>query len=228
MDTKLASRLEVLADNTLSTVYERNRLRDLNLNYDKYEAQIQKTLLQLRDGLKTLDQQLAVQEEATVADTKPDEDKLIQLQVKVEKLEALMGDPDQAREILFGNKRGKTVRFSQVTPYEVDPSDLENGQILQLQQRIIDEQDSNLDQLSETIRRQRELGLMIGDELDVHAQLIDETHEMVNRTDDRLQRARKKLNYVGRKVKDNRKYFSSICIVVVLILIFFVLLALFR
>lgn len=29
MDTKLAARLEVLADNTLSTVFERNRLKDL-------------------------------------------------------------------------------------------------------------------------------------------------------------------------------------------------------
>lgn len=29
MDTKLASRLDILADNTLATVYERNRLRDL-------------------------------------------------------------------------------------------------------------------------------------------------------------------------------------------------------
>lgn len=85
---------------------------------------------------------------------------------------------------------------------------------------------------------------MIGDELDTHAQLIDETHEMVDRTDARLQKARKKLNYVGRKVKDNRKldndkwvglfiwlttlFIGSICIVIVLIFVFFVLLALFR
>ncbi|KAJ8663101.1 hypothetical protein O0I10_001278 [Lichtheimia ornata] len=224
MDTKLASRLDILADNTLATVYERNRLRDLKLNYDKYETQIQKKLTQLRDGLKTLEEQLAAEEEAGVADTKTDEDKLVELQVKVDKLDALMGDADQAREALFGNKRGKSVRFSPANQMEVDPSDLENGQILQLQQRIIEDQDTNLDHLSDAIRRQRELGLLIGDELDTHAQLIDETHEMVDRTDARLQKARKKLNYVGRKVKDNR----SICIVIVLIFVFFVLLALFR
>lgn len=42
------------------------------------------------------------------------------------------------REALFGNKRGKSVRFSPANQMEVDPSDLENGQILQLQQRIIE------------------------------------------------------------------------------------------
>lgn len=171
-------------------------------------------------------------------------------------------DDDDDREALLGNKRGKSVRFSSANQMEVDPSDLENGQILQLQQRIIEgiernrqvmnnedsrgslDQDTNLDHLSDAIRRQRELGLLIGDELDTHAQLIDETHEMVDRTDARLQKARKKLNYVGRKVKDNRKqntdlgclfiwlttrlFIGSICIVIVLIFVFFVLLALFR
>lgn len=107
------------------------------------------------------------------------------------------------------------------------------------------DQDQNLDQLSDAIRRQRELGLIIGDELDTHAQLIDETTDMVDRTDARMQKAKRKLDYVGRKVKENSKLSSdksnrkwseethwgrleSICIVIVLIFVFFVLLALFR
>jgi GGDEF domain-containing protein len=88
--------------------------------------------------------------------------------------------------------------------------DMENGQILQLQQRIIDDQDQDLDHLSDAIRRQRELGLLIGDELETHAQIIDETEEMVDRTDERLRQAKKKLDYVGRKVKDNSKLFLHI------------------
>ncbi|KAI9257375.1 hypothetical protein BDA99DRAFT_516276 [Phascolomyces articulosus] len=67
------------------------------------------------------------------------------------------------------------------------------------------EQDDNLDELSDAIRRQRELGLMIGDELETHVQLIDETEEMVDRTDARLKKAKKKLDYVGRKMKENSK-----------------------
>lgn len=40
----------------------------------------------------------------------------------------------QIREILLGNSN-KTVRFR---PIDTDPNDLENGQIVQLQQRIMD------------------------------------------------------------------------------------------
>lgn len=224
MDTKLLSRLDLLADNTLSVVFERNRLKGLKLNVDKYEGNIDKNLTQLRDGIKVLEQQLSEEEQTGARDTKSEEDKLIQLQVKVDKLDALLGNQDDAtaRELLLGNGKGKSsVRFTSI---DMDPSTMENGQILQLQQRIINDQDTDLDHLSDAIRRQRELGLLIGDELEVHAQLIDETEEMVDRTDERLRQAKKKLDYVGRKVKDNK----SVCIVIGLILVFFILVGLFR
>jgi hypothetical protein len=100
--------------------------------------------------------------------------------------------------------------------------------------------------LSEAVGRQRELGLLIGDELESHVQLIEETDEMVDRTDTRLRSAQKRLNHVGRRVKDNSKcrsnrlsqslslnnnclYFpESICIVLALIIILFSLIAIFR
>ncbi|KAF7726951.1 cytosolic Fe-S cluster assembly factor nbp35 [Apophysomyces ossiformis] len=197
MDTKLASRLEVLADNTLSIVFERNRSKGLGLNYDKYESNIQKNLAQLHEGIKTLEGQLSSEEQRGTSDTKANEDKLIQLQVKVDKLDALVSDNNDAsaREILLGNSQ-KTVRFKAA---DIDPSELESGQLVQLQQRIMEDQDNNLDQLSDVIRRQRELGLLIGDELETHAQLIDETGTLADRTDAKLRQARKRLNYVGRK-----------------------------
>ncbi|KAI9010962.1 hypothetical protein CLU79DRAFT_806053 [Phycomyces nitens] len=89
---------------------------------------------------------------------------------------------------------------------------------------MLSNQDDDLDQLSLVIGRHRELGLLIGDELESHAQLIDETETMVDRTDARLRKAKKRLDYVGRKVKDNK----SICIVIGLIFVFFILLGLFN
>lgn len=53
-------------------------------------------------------------------------------------MDALLGNQDDAtaREILLRNSRGKpSVKFTSV---DMDPTDLENGQILHLQQRIID------------------------------------------------------------------------------------------
>ncbi|CEP18200.1 hypothetical protein [Parasitella parasitica] len=224
MDTKLLQRLNVLADNTLTIIFEKKKLKDLKLNVDKYEANIDENLTQLREGIRVLEKQLSDEEQTSLRDTKAEENKLIQLQVKVGELDKFLGNQDAmtAREILLGNKKNSSVRFTSVDMDQTQ--DMENGHILQLQQRIMDDQDQDLDHLSDAIRRQRELGLLIGDELETHAQLIDETEEMVDRTDERLRQAKKKLDYVGRKVKDNK----SVCIVIALILVFFILVGLFR
>jgi syntaxin 8 len=70
---------------------------------------------------------------------------------------------------------------------------------------IYSDQDQDLDVLSSSVSRQRELGLQINDELDVHSRLIDETETMVDRTQQRLDQAKKKLDYVSRRIKDNSK-----------------------
>ncbi|KAJ2964605.1 hypothetical protein NQZ79_g479 [Umbelopsis isabellina] len=213
MDSKLATRTEILADNSMSVAFERNRLKDLGLNYETHEATIQKNLTKLKENLQALEAQLNKVEQtgaSTSSNVQDDEDKLIELQIKVDKLEALLADKsdEDARQILLGKassraNQNKMVRFSDDT--EVNPQELENGQILQLQTRMMDDQDRNLDMLSEAVGRQRELGLLIGDELEQHVQLIEETDEMVDRTDTRLRHAQKRLNYVGRRVKDNSK-----------------------
>ena len=56
---------------------------------------------------------------------------------------------------------------------------LNENELLQLQNRIIDDQDSRLDQLSETIQRQKNLGILIGNELDLHVDLLEETENAV-------------------------------------------------
>ncbi|KAI8577288.1 hypothetical protein K450DRAFT_252471 [Umbelopsis ramanniana AG] len=228
MDSKLATRTEILADNSMSVVFERNRLKDMGLNYESHEATIQKNMTKIKENVHTLESQLNRVEQTGASNVKDDENKLIELQIKVDKLEALLADKgdEDARQVLLGNvsraNSSKIVRFSDDT--EVNPRELENGQILQLQSRMMDDQDRNLDMLSEAVGRQRELGLLIGDELESHVQLIEETDEMVDRTDTRLRNAQKRLNYVGRRVKDNK----SICIVIALIIILFSLIAIFR
>lgn len=81
------------------------------MNVDKYQINIDKNLTQLRDGIKVLEQQLSDEEQtgarylygritgehyltSCCRDTKAEEDKLIQLQVKVDKLDALLGNQD--------------------------------------------------------------------------------------------------------------------------------------
>jgi len=112
--------------------------------------------------------------------------------------EALMG----TREVPSALRKSKTVRF---TDSLVETDDLDNGQVLQLHQRIMEDQDESLDRLSQSISRQRELSLQIGDELDSHAELLDDVDGLVDRTQHRLTGARKRMDTITRKAKDNGK-----------------------
>lgn len=65
------------------------------------------------------------------------------------------------------------------------------------------DQDDSLDRLSESIGRQRELSIQIGDELDSQGELLEDVDGMVDRSRSRLDGARRRLDRFSRKAKDN-------------------------
>jgi len=69
------------------------------------------------------------------------------------------------------------------------------------------DQDESLDRLSESIGRQRELSIQIGDELDSQGELLEDLDGVVDRSRSRLDGARKRLDRIGRKAKDNGEQF---------------------
>ncbi|KAI9851331.1 MAG: hypothetical protein M1838_003972 [Thelocarpon superellum] len=114
-------------------------------------------------------------------------------------------------------------------PYRDDPDTipdheaLDNQQIHAYHSRVIEEQDAQLDQLGESIGRQRELSIQIGDELDSHVQLLDEVDEHVDRHQTRLDQARKRLGTFARKAKDNMQLTIIFVMIVILVLLIVVL-----
>ncbi|KAG0226739.1 hypothetical protein BGW41_004092 [Actinomortierella wolfii] len=210
MDATWGSKLRLVADSTLVTVYERNRCKANGLSYESQEKTIEKNLTRLKEGIQELEADLSrLEEEGTLSskELQEREDTLIELQKQVEKLEALIQDQDDtnARDILLGKTQttvkrtsSRTVRFSDTV---VETDNLDNTQVLQLQQRIVEDQDSHLDRLSESLGRQREVGLMIGDELDTHIDMLGETEQLVDSTAQRLSRATKRITTVVRKTK---------------------------
>ncbi|KAF3936194.1 Syntaxin-61 [Dactylella cylindrospora] len=137
-------------------------------------------------------------------------------------------EPDvaDARESLMGRshtsnldasmRKSKQVRFSDTL---VDADEISNHQVMQLHQRIMEEQDESLDRLSHSITRQRELSIQIGDELDSQGDILDELDEGVDRTHRRITGARKRLDTVARKAKDNGSLITIAVLIVVLILL---------
>jgi hypothetical protein len=64
------------------------------------------------------------------------------------------------------------------------------------------EQDNHLDQLSGAITRQKEIGLLISEELDLHADLLDTAETTVEVVNRRLLGARQRLDAVSKHAKD--------------------------
>ena len=97
-------------------------------------------------------------------------------------------------------------------PYTDDPEagpPPSTGDMLQEQRQLMDQQDLHLDNLSQSINRQRDLSLQINDELDVHTGLLQGLDEELGSTDSRMSRARQSLDRVARGAKQNSTYWTS-------------------
>ncbi|CAE7108102.1 unnamed protein product [Rhizoctonia solani] len=96
-------------------------------------------------------------------------------------------------------------------PYKDEPAPFEDetpshDAILLQQRQMIDEQDTHLDRLSNSIRNQHHISLQINDELEVHTGLLEALDHELDSTGDRLSRARRRLDHVARGAKDNGKF----------------------
>jgi len=88
---------------------------------------------------------------------------------------------------------------------------------------VLADQDEALDRLGESIGRQRELSIQIGDELDEHVQMLDEADGHVDRQATTLNKARKNLGAVARKAKDNMQLTIILILIIILVLLIIVL-----
>lgn len=104
-----------------------------------------------------------------------------------------------------------------------DPSQLSNQQIHAHHSQVLAEQDSQLDSLAESIGRQRHLSMQIGDELDGHVALLDDVERGVDRHQGRLDGARRRLEGVSRKAKENWGMTTIIILIVILVFLIVVL-----
>ena len=96
-----------------------------------------------------------------------------------------------------------------------DHSDLSNQQIHAYHSQVIRDQDDQLDRLGESIGRQRDLSMQIGDELESQVMLLDDVEEGVDRHAAQFRRARGRLDRFSQKAREN----WSLTVIVVLIII---------
>ncbi|KJZ72040.1 hypothetical protein HIM_08601 [Hirsutella minnesotensis 3608] len=140
-------------------------------------------------------------------------------------------------------QKPKTVRFTDTPsspsdrlfqPYRDHPTDdstgyrdqaanMDNQQLHQYHSQILNEQDEQLDRLGESIGRQRELSMQIGDELDSHVAMLDEVEAVTDRHQGRLDRASRTLGKVARGAGENKQMTAIVVLIIILVLLIAIL-----
>lgn len=104
-----------------------------------------------------------------------------------------------------------------------DQGPLDNQQIHDYHKNVLRDQDEQLDRLGDSIGRQRELSIQIGDELDDHIQMLDDVEHHVDRHQTTLDGARKRLATITRKAKENMQLTIILILICVLVLLIIIL-----
>ncbi|KAL4946348.1 hypothetical protein BDV06DRAFT_182820 [Aspergillus oleicola] len=105
------------------------------------------------------------------------------------------------------------------SPDGVDTSDMSNQQIYDHHEQTMREQDDQLDRLGESIGRQHQLSIQIGDELDGHVALLDGMDGDVDRHQSRLDNARRRIDKIRRSAGDNWSMMTIIGLIIVLVIL---------
>lgn len=140
--------------------------------------------------------------------------------------------PNPSKSVRFTDSppdRAEEANRAALFPYRDEPeapndqSQLDNQQIHDYHKGVLQQQDEQLDRLGESIGRQRDLSIQIGDELDDHVQMLDDVEGHVDRHQTRLDGARRQLGNVARRAKDNKQLTIILILVVVLVLLIIIL-----
>ena len=107
-------------------------------------------------------------------------------------------------------------------PGPPDQSGLSNQQIHAYHAQVLRDQDDQLDRLGESIGRQRDLSIRIGDELDEHVAMLDDVDEHVDRHQGRLDGARERIGRIARKANDNKQITTIVVLIIILVLLIIV------
>ncbi|KAI1780634.1 v-SNARE [Hypoxylon cercidicola] len=107
--------------------------------------------------------------------------------------------------------------------YRDDADGMTNTQIHAYHQEILDQQDAQLDTLSASISRQRELSMQIGDELDEHVAMLDDVDAAVDRHQGRLDRARRQVRKISNAASESKQMIAIIILIIVLVLLIAIL-----
>ncbi|KAF8342727.1 uncharacterized protein EI90DRAFT_2903067 [Cantharellus anzutake] len=226
-----AARLSSISAQTLSALLERTRLRELGKTPPSSQlSNIKRNLEVLRLGILQLEQNQEGENAAANA-----------LRGQWERAKRMLGEdasgiPDLPPPQQQHTHPSPTVQLRDAmsgsdpvaTPYRDDPleaptPELNSVEEVQAQRQMMDDQDTQLESLSHSIRRQQELSEQIGEELDVHHGLLEDLEAGIDRTTLGLGSARRRLGHFARGARENCSAFTIGTLIVLLLMLIIII-----
>uniref|UniRef100_A0A061RCK1 Syntaxin 8 n=1 Tax=Tetraselmis sp. GSL018 TaxID=582737 RepID=A0A061RCK1_9CHLO len=208
-----------LADEIIASIQERNtKHRSGGSEASRMTAAARRKLGILGTRIDQMSEQLNSRELAHITENEKNRrrDLLSVLKSRKEQMMGMLSRNQANRESLL-EKSGFAGSSSQ--PQETErTAELDNQGLLQLQQQVMQEQDSELDELSHSVQNTKHIALAINEELDLQNSLLDEFQEDVEVTSSRLKAARRRVAQVLKK-SNNCKCFMLMLLLVMLLML---------
>lgn len=131
-------------------------------------------------------------------------------------------DADPNRDTLFHPYRDSPSP-AEMSQDHHQQSGMSNQQIHAHHSSVMRDQDDQLDRLGESIGRQHQLSIQIGDELEGHVALLDGMDGDVDRHQTRMDRAKKRLDRIRRTAGDNLSLMTIIGLIIILVILIVIL-----
>lgn len=218
---------EILCREIMEQLALRNKQQRNSSGYSQINIQVRHMVKKFSSDIIQLRQRLiqaSANYQITTQEMERRERMLNNLFIKEKELESAVSNQDTGarseRTSLLGGGLDNTAVTSWGQEESEATKDLTFDEIRQKQQQAIKEQDQGLEGLSRIISRQKQMAIGIGDELDVHNEILDDINEHVDSTHSRLIRETRNVATVTRK--------SATCvywIIVVLLLIAIIVVA---
>ncbi|OGM39840.1 SNARE complex subunit (Vam7) [Aspergillus bombycis] len=104
----------------------------------------------------------------------------------------------QDKEALVGNASRKPARSGRVLGKETERTrELDNQGVLQLQRQTMDDQDQSVEELLKIIRRQKELGIAINEEVEIQNALLSIANEDAERVHRKIDIGKKRIGKIS-------------------------------
>ncbi|KAK2672025.1 Target SNARE coiled-coil homology domain [Fusarium oxysporum f. sp. vasinfectum] len=211
-----ANQLFLLADHIKLSLLERQRAKNLNLEGDSQDGHISRSFDQFRDGLANLRDEEQRLTFAGETDTQHPHLQSRESQRLFASATLLLHRPPSSLAVT-------AMIPSDSAGYRDEAQGMDNQQIHQYHAQILEQQDEQLDRLGESIGRQRELSMQIGDELDSHVAMLDEVEAVTDRHQSRLDRASRMLGKVARGASENKQMTTIVVLIIILVLLIAIL-----